>query len=56
MRRHFQGFLSFVLNRLMSTQGSLRTVMTLSACDVEVPFPSILRETARKVSSTPVRV
>lgn len=51
MRRQPSGFVTFLSTRLMSKQGSLRSVTTSSTCEVEVAFHRMSRETAGEVSS-----
>lgn len=51
MRRQSAGFFFFVLNSLMSKRGSPKAAMTSSACDVEIAFSRMSRETWGEVSS-----
>lgn len=50
------GFLSFVLNRLMSKEEYLRTAINSLVCDVEVAFSRMPRKTGRGLSSFSARV
>lgn len=50
-RRQSAGFFNLVLIRLLSKQGSSRTAMTSSTCDVEVAYSRISRKTARILNS-----
>lgn len=49
-------FFAFVVNRLMSKEGFLRTAMTLSAWDVGVSFPTMAEKTGRDISNVSDRV
>lgn len=49
-------FYTFVSSRRMLKPVFLRTAVTFTACDVEIPFSRMPRETAREMSSISARV
>lgn len=56
IRQQSPDFFTFVLDRFMSKEGSLKSTMTFPACDVDVAFSSMSREPAREASSMSARV
>lgn len=55
MQRQFPSFLAFVLNRMMSKQGSFRAALRSFACDVKAAISRMSRKNAREVSSISAR-
>lgn len=56
LRKQSSAFLTIALNKSMSRQGSLRTVMASSTSAVQAAFWKMSRKTARDVSSISARL